>query len=298
MLDENVTLGCPIQLAHILAKQVAVDDFSGITRLAESYGVPPPFLSWNVDPRSADLRVERNFWEITQGFAQADGSVRRDLLTMDRYGSMNEWLMLLDKNDGTPGYRYSQFGPAVETWCVPATSAEQNTLDFDGFLGIFLTATYEAIAMRNKPLLSIHQSFEQAFVSKNRRIIIPLVDRQGENDGFIALNTPTNLLQPGLEVLPVPVLVVDGDMTVCFANKEARKSLDSGRYGPWDRSLFQYAGIDLTIESSPEEILISGVPHASTCRHLAHHRIGTFKATVTAARHFEHVFYIIMLTRD
>lgn len=279
----------------VLASQIAVGDMTGLAEFFLSQGAPVPSMTWAPDPYLSGNAIEHRFAEICSGQAGPDGAIGRQDLQLDEFGGMAEWITILARR-GDGALYYTHIGSAV------AAVLNQNMIgrepgDFDNYLAVYLPATYQAAAMRNTTLLAIHRPPGQNFATTWRRSIVPLVDDQGRNDGFLVLNCVANDLRAGLEILPASVLIADADLTVCYANKEARKTFDRGAFGPWTRSLFDYSGLDLRVDASPDDILRRGVPQGVNCRHVGQQRIGTYRVTLSAAMHYGSAFYVLLVQR-
>jgi hypothetical protein len=124
---------------------------------------------------------------------------------------------------------------------------------------------------------------------------VPVCDPSGEVVRMLVLSRPENELRAGLEILPVPVLIVNADHVVCYANKTAPESFDGGNYGPWTRMIFDYAGLDLEIRERPEDILAHGITQTSTCRHVKLQQIGSSRAMISATRYKDKAFYVVLV---
>lgn len=281
--------------AEVLARQIAVGDMTGLAEFFLSQGAPVPSMTWAPDPDLSGHAIEVHFARLCRAQVGPDGSIRRRDLLMEKFGSMAEWIGLLGRRANGALY-YVHIGAAVAA-VLKRDMVGGMPGDFDNYLAVYLPATYHAAAIRNTPLLAIHRPPGQSFATTWRRSIVPLVDEHGDNDGFLVLNCVANDLRAGLEILPVSVLIANADMTVCYANKEARKTFDRGAFGPWSRSLFDYAGLDLRIDASPDDILRRGVPQGMTCRHVGQQRIGTYHVTLSAAMHYGKAYYVLMVQR-
>ena len=115
--------------------------------------------------------------------------------------------------------------------------------------------------------------------------------------GCLVLNCTANDLRAGLEVVPAAVLIVDGGMTVRHANKAARVLFDQGTMGNGPAGLFEFSGLDLTLDRSPDDILAGGNHRQMTVRHVSLQRIGRFHVTVSAMTHFGTAYYVLLVQR-
>lgn len=257
---------------------------------------PAPLLIWNPDHRIAGHPLIERFVELCEPMSDRNGTILRDRFSLDRFEAMAEWLMVLTEV-AAPIFRYEHYGAGIaNTYGNDMTG--RTTDSFPGYISRFFSALYGAVQLRGERLLSVHQPPDQIFVSTWRRLIIP--SRASQSDpinGFVVLNLPENELRAGLEIIPLHTLILDRELVVRYANKSARAAFDAGRYGPWNRGIFDYAGLDLEIAVAPDDILKSGITHTTTCRHVAHQRISVFDATITATRHHNSIFYVVMLIK-
>jgi PAS domain-containing protein len=267
---------------------------SAAAALFADAGAPAPLLIWSPHVHLTEHRLIDRFADICDSLAPAGGPIPIGKVDLNRFGAMQEWLMqLMRAPSGELVYRHYGSGIA-RAYGQDMTGA--STHDFPGHIGTFFTALYEAAAHRCERVLSVHQPPAQVFVSTWRRLIVPLVDDNAERVcGFLALNYPENELRAGLEVVPIPVLIMDRTHVVRFANKVARETFDSGSFGPWNRSVFDYAGLDLEIEDSPDAVLRSGFSRSRATRHFTHQAVGRYDAVISATTHHGTAFYVVLL---
>ncbi len=284
----------------LLASQLVHNDFTGFSDLFHLDGSPAPILIWSPDTRILEHSAVDRFARICDeivGPQAPGGAMKFEDFDLERFGAVQDWVMLLRRESPTDfRLRYAHYGQGIAR-VYGRDLTGRDVSGFPGHITTFFRAVYLAVAERRERLLSIHQPPRQVFVSTWRRLIVPLTS--GETcTGFAVLNQPTNELRDGLEILPAPVLIADHAKIVRYANKEARQTFDSGNYGPWDRNLFDYAGLDLDIVESPEQILRYGMARKREVRAVQHQQIGRFDAAISAARHHATAFYVILLTNE
>ncbi len=285
---------------NLLARQLVQNDFTGFSDLFHLDGSPAPILIWSPDTRILEHSAIDRFARICDQIAgpQLPGrTMKFKDFNLDRFGAVQDWIMLLRREPTTEfNLRYDHYGRGISR-AYGKDLTGQDVSGFPDHIATFFKAVYMAVAERRERLLSIHQPPRQVFVSNWRRLIVPLTS--GEDcTGFAVLNQPTNELRDGLEILPAPVLIADHAKIVRFANKEARQTFDAGNFGPWDRNLFDYAGLDLDIAESPEQILRYGMTRKREVRAVQHQQIGRYDAAISAARHHSTAFYVILLTNE
>lgn len=282
----------PNDSLEVSSSSFANDD--AVAQMFAEAGSPPPFVLWTPKTDMVENKLIRRFISHCRTLENSDGTLPADKTNLDQFGAMKEWLMLLTPIEDGQFFRYDHYGAGISR-VYGKDMGGASTRDFPGHISAFFNSVYLAVTKRRERVLTIHQPPKQVFVSTWWRMIMPVTSSDGEIAHIIALNTPEHELRPGLEILPVPVLIMDADRVVRYANKEARQFFDNGSYGPWSRRLFEYSGLDLEITESPEEILDHGMAQTSLCRHVKHQRIGQFAATISAALHHDTAFYVILL---
>ncbi|MHA6261780.1 hypothetical protein ACXYMO_01145 [Arenibacterium sp. CAU 1754] len=267
---------------------------SSVRRLFTDHGAPAPIILWNPDTRMDGNSLLNQFSRLCDQISDSAGCIQSERLSMRTFGTMADWLMRL-KPEGAPSlYRYVHFGSGIATvFGRDMTGACSN--DFGGHTSAFFATVYQAAARRQQRVMTVHQTPHQIFVSSWRRLIMPVVDASGAHDGFLVFKIPENELRSGLEIVPAPILIADADMIVRYANKGAREAFDGGAYGPWNRSLFDYAALDLEPDDSPTDILRRGIVHTCITRYVHHQQIGRYQAKISAMMHHGTAFYVILL---
>lgn len=258
---------------------------------------PPPFVLWNPNPHTFERGVVQQFANICDRLSQGAEAIPHDALDLGDFGGIRDWLMVLTTTEDSSVFRYEHYGSGIaRSYGKDMTGCTTDA--FPGHISAFFTATYQAVRHRKERLMTVHQPPRSVFVSTWRRMIVPVVDGDGQVVQFLVLNVPENELRAGLEILPVPVLIVDKDHCVCYANKQARQEFDAGGFGPWGRTVFDYAALDLAIKETPAQILENGIVQTSQCRHIKHTQIGGYQATISAALHHDVAFYVVLLQRQ
>lgn len=279
--------------ASLLADQLVRNETAGFRALFHAENSAAPMLIWSPDTLCLENSPLGNFAKVCDGLAgSAGGALNRARFSLDPFGSIQDWMMVLRRAPGGE-MTYVHYGLGISR-IYGQDMTGRRMGGFPDHITTFFRAAYDAVARRRERLLSVHQPPREVFVSTCRRLIVPLLDG-ADCTGFAVLNQPTNELRDGLEILPAPVLIADRDTIVRYANKEARQVFDAGNFGPWDRSLFDYAGLDLDMDESPDQILRFGVARHRRTRSVRHQRIGRFMASVSAARHHATAFYVILL---
>ncbi len=276
------------------SEQFPLYDSDGIARAFAESGAPPPLVTWQPSAKIAECQSTTAFHAACDQLTGGQSAISEENLDLWHFGAMKDWLALvkLAGKDGT--YRYTHFGDGI-TRFYGSEMGIKTTADLLPPIRKFNAAIFEHIRQYKQRVLTVHQPPDQVFVTTWRRLMVPVVDAAGNVTQILTSNYPDNELRAGLEILPISVLIVDADDVVRYANKVARQTFDAGNSGPWSRTMFSYAGIDLQIRESPEEILAHGMTQTTNCRHIMHKRMGLYQATVSAALHQGTAFYIVVL---
>lgn len=257
-------------------------------------GAPAPYVFWAPDPDLTENGIHRQFTETCNRLSLGETAIPMRALDLNAFGGMKDWMILLSRLPDGESFHYDHYGRGIAR-VYGQDMTGRSTRDFPGYIGNFFSVIYRAVIEQKQRVLTIHRPPNRVFVSNWRRLIVPITCDEGEVVRILVLNTPENELRAGLEILPLPVLIVDADHIVCYANKQACQAFDEGSHGPWNRSIYDYSGLDLQIKESPAQILDRGIVQTSRCRHIKHTQIGSFEATISATLHHDIAFYVVLL---
>jgi hypothetical protein len=207
---------------------------------------------------------------------------------------MAEWLILVEIETSPKAYRFTHAGRAVLENFGRALIT-RTTEDAAPHIAHFLTATFQLAAENRARFLSCHTPIPKVFVHEWRRMCIPIREDDGTITGFLVLGVAEHEYRAGLEIIPDPILILDEHQTVHYANRCAREMFDAGRSGPWDRSLANYAGITLSIEKTPREMLTAKTITEVHCTQLSGTLIIDFHATISAIEHHNYAFFVVIM---
>lgn len=265
-----------------------------IEQAFDAAGSPPPIVSWESETHRAKYKTFQQFEDICNTLSGGEAAIPEDALDLSRFGSMQDWLVLSKPVKDGDKFQYAYFGKGL-TQVLGQDLSKKCTDEYPDHVDRFISAINRDVMTRKRRVTTAHHTAGQLFVSLWWRSIVPVCNQHGETVGLLAHNYPENELRAGLEIIPVPVLILDDDHRVCYSNKAARQKFDQGRYGPWDRALFDYAGLDLHIRDNPEDILASGLTQTTSCRHIMYQRLGKYQATVSATLYRERAFFVVLL---
>lgn len=127
------------------------------------------------------------------------------------------------------------------------------------------------------------------------RLIVPLFDDAGNIARIAVMNVPDNELRAGLEIIPDPVLIVDEDQIVRYANRPAREIFDRQTVPGSNKDLFSYAEIDIEMPAPPDKLAKSQVVHDVISIVLSGTMIERFLLTISAVERWGSAYYVITL---
>jgi len=272
------------------------DEMEQLNALFRKSGGRAPRILWSPQRQDLNTPLIRQFAAILDTLAPDSTHIRQADFQMVQFASLQDWLMLVDVEDGGARFRYGHYGAGIAE--VFGRSMLGRTSDeFDSHISRFFNAIYRAALARKTRVLTRHEPPKQVFARAWERLIVPLFDSNGDVTQFAVLNVPDNELRPGLEIIPDPVLIVDEQQIVRFANRAAREIFErpvSAMPGT-KMDLFTFAGVDLDIPHSPEEFIQSKAIHDVVSLVLCGTLIQRFMLTISATNQRDHAFYVITL---
>lgn len=283
--------------ADILADALAGGHVAPLSEMFEETGAAAPFLRWAPglsDLNNPQIMAFAKTCQQLAGFGQPIDAEAYELQTFEPHFA---WLMVLEVEDEGARFRYSHYGEGIAH--VRGISMRGRTsADFGGHIGLFFTAAYKAILKRRTWLLTEHAPPKEVFARKWERLMVPIAGKDGNVIRIVAMNVPDNELRAGLEIIPDPVMVLDADQTVRYANAAARRLFDRGEHSSKDQSLFQYTGIDLEIDRPPGDLVRAHAVHDRVCLAMRDNLLRDFLVTISGARIWDHDFYVLTLRLD
>ncbi|MFT6913431.1 MAG: hypothetical protein ACJAQW_002041 [Paracoccaceae bacterium] len=276
-----------------LAQELKSVERFGLRRLFTDAGAPEPLLVWSPEPKSIYHPVVRKFLHLIEPMCREDSTVNVNLMTLEPFGSMKDFMMVLDVEDNGTTFRYRHYGNQIGSDSGTDRTG-MTTANFPGHVSVFFTALYRAALVRKERLLIVHESPLHLLGYAWRRVVVPVTDDSGDVVAFFAINLPENEFRSGLEIMPFPVMIVNADLIVCFANRHAREAFDAGRQGPWNRNLFEYSGIDLNIKLSPEALLKVGKVHETLSLQVQRNIIARYEISISAMSYRDHAYFVVI----
>ncbi|MEO0829525.1 MAG: hypothetical protein AAFY03_03600, partial [Pseudomonadota bacterium] len=252
-----------------------------------------PAISFSPSERERGHTLTERFWSLTEPMRNSDGLIQASKLDMNAFGCMQDWLVSASvEADGT--LRYTRVGPEVSNALgrdITGLTSLEGSKDF----GAFFTALYWAAAKRREPTLSVHNSADSVFINLWKRMTVPIVSDGDQIVGFLTHQLPQSTVRADLESTEAPLLIIDRDQRVCFANRAAREAFDGGRFGPWKRDLFEYSGIDLGLQDMPAATLRLNSQFDLECRRVEGPLLEQCPITVSAISHAGRAYHVLTI---
>ena len=294
-----MTLDCAVKPVDPACLKLAAEIEAGKMDLARTlfaqHDAPTPIVKW--DPLPHDMRhpLIARFDHICGELLHTDGRILQEDFDFQRFASLHDWIMLVDVETGGHDFRYLHYGKGIaEHFGRDMTG--RRTSEFGGHIGVFFTALYIAVVRRKERVLSEHEPPRRIFVRTWRRLIVPLIGRDGTVARIAAINLPENELRAGLEIIPDPVFVVDEDGAVRFANPAARTLSPQVRKGGYGGQLSDRCGIEIGVTMTPLEMVETAQVDNRLCRLRVGKAIADdFVVTVSATIHSDQAFYVVMI---
>lgn len=253
-----------------------------------------PIVTWSPRPADAQNRLVRKFALAVEERALPGGTLPDDRFDFLEWTPFDDWLILLDVEDDGTTFRYSHFGTGIAN-IRGGSRVGETAASFGGHVAFFFQEVFRAVAAMGRPVQTIHDAPRAIFAGTWERWIVPLVDDAGEVRRILALMVPDTPLSAGLEIVPDPVLILDENQIVRFANRAARETFGRQIYLGSDLDLFQFAGIDLVLPQTPLHLAHSGRVHDSVSVGLRDGIVRHFDVTVSGMLQWGTAFYVAIL---
>lgn len=277
-----------------IAKSLEPGQSSILRDLFNAEGARAPEVIWA--PTDADLRspLLRKFSAVVAGYRNSDGQVPASSLRLEDFGGLTEWLMLVDVMDGGSDYQYTFYGPSIAEYYGQDMTGRR-TSEFQGHIASFFAGLYAAVRSRREPVYSEHEPPAQVFVRVWQRLIVPLVDPQGQVVRILVLNVPDNELRTGLELLVDPVFVLSGNQNIIYANRAAQTLFGLKSVRNSAETLEDVTGIALETALSPDDMLSQHRVEDSVQLTIREAIVERLVMTVSATQHRGLAFYVVVM---
>lgn len=265
-----------------------------LRRLFQQNDAPAPQVLWR--PEMVDLidSAVYAFASYAKDHMDADGQVPASAFAAPgRLRHFSDWLVVTRMSDDAEDFRYEYYGPAISQMYgrdLKGTMLSERA----NHIASFYAAMYRAAAARREWVLTVHEPPGSVFVQTWRRLIIPLVEDDGRVQRFAAVNVPQNTLRAGLEAVPDPALVLDGDQRVRFSNSAARNLLGLATEHLGE-PLFEATGIALPEGVSASSLDATGTVRTQACLTINHGIVASVTVTASATRLGNRPFMLLIV---
>lgn len=225
--------------------------------LFRAVGARPPLVVWNPEPDRITHPIVRAFGAKCRMRADPDGSVPADAFSIQDFGLMSQWALLLDVETPTGPFRYCHYGSRIADHFGRDMTGETSDA-FGGHISEYFSLLYSEVVARGEWLLSEHEPPAEVFVRSWQRLIVPLFDDTGHVRRIAVANVAENELRAGLDLIVDPVFVLDRDQTILYANPAAQRFFRVSPKAIAPAHLHDMTGISLDGILTPDQMLARG----------------------------------------
>ncbi len=224
-------------------------DFSAVSDLFAQNQTGSPTVLWNPSMFDISHPVIKSFAEFMLAGGAETKAFEEGKFAQIETLSFEPWTMVLEPVHNQSDFRYLKYGSEIAAMFGRDLTGHC-TSEIGGHISEFFIALYSAVLVRKQSVLSVHVPPLGVFATVWRRLIFPLVDEAGQIQMIAAVNVPENELRAGLEVLPDPALVANGDGLLMYANASARRFFGEPTL---PRShISEYCDIDIELPANAE----------------------------------------------
>ncbi|KMW58714.1 hypothetical protein AIOL_003693 [Candidatus Rhodobacter oscarellae] len=276
-----------------LADGLRPERTSAFAEIFRTHGAREPTILWDPSLDDIDNPLLRQFHSRCTALA-VDGGIRMQDFRLEDFRGLEDWMTLLDVEADGRVFRYRHFGDGIAN-IRGLKLLGQTTQTLGGHIALFFDAVFRAALQHRLPVFTVHEPPKAIFALQWSRLIFPLLDESGDIRQFLVMTLADNELRAGLEIIPDPVLIVDRDQIIRFANRAARESFGRELYLGSEVDLFQFAGIDIELPATPEEMARSETVRDVVSLAIRGTMIERFHLTVSGTAQWGCCFYVITL---
>ena len=262
--------------------------------LFRAAGARPPLIEWQPDPESITHPIVRAFGAKCRMRVNSDGHLTVDAFSIDDFGTMSQWALLLDVETPDGPFRYLHYGSQIADHFGRDMTGETSDA-FGGHISKFFSMLYREVVDRREWVLSEHEPPANVFVSSWERLIVPLVDGTGEVRRIAVANVAENELRAGLDLLVDPVFVLDRDELILYANPAAKRYFRVSPHSIAPARLHDVTGISLDDVPNPDHMLTQGDPVERIELVDRGGLLERLSVTVSSARHRGRAYHIVVM---
>lgn len=239
-----------------LSSDLSNGNENSLNRLFIKNGYCKPEITWAPSSRSF-AHPSMLAFSCTVGVVMGDdGTFYERNYNFKDFEIFKDHLMILEPTNIPAQWRYTHYGRQIAAQYNRNMRGE-TTDKFASYISVFFSALYLTAEKKRTCVLSEHEPPSYVFVSKWRRLIVPVYHDNGLLSRFVVLNIPDNDLRAGLEVVPIPTLIVRSDQTICFANSSMSDllGLDDGSLVGANLEDFVALKLQALDPNSPERLM-------------------------------------------
>lgn len=278
-----------------LTREISRSKQAELSRLFVGAGAGTPRIVWS--PAAHEFRhpLLARFAHICGEHLQTNGRIRVNDFDLSRFSAIRRWVMTLDVIDPDGEFAFDYFGEGIAN-SYGSDLTGRPISELAPHVSLFYTALYRAACMRKESFLSEHEPPRQIFVQSWLRLFVPIFDRNDTVVKFVAVNYPENALRAGLEIIPDPIMIVDAQMVVRFANMSAREAFGKAHHWAGPKPLADYIGCGLRLDHTPGEMLQTDtVDNQIVSLRIGQALADDFLITISATNYGGNAFYVIMV---
>ena len=176
------------------------EDWASLAQAFARQGYQPPVLKWGpqeVDIEAESLKHTFTRWNALRGGA---GAPQCRAFAPESLHPYLGWATLLEPNADASDFRYRIYGTKL---------ADLSGFDLNGkfvsqmptppIMKAFLLAGHRLVARRRRPLLSKHSPPATSNAASWTRLLLPLLNEEGETSRVLVMNVPDALRPPSIE---------------------------------------------------------------------------------------------------
>lgn len=284
-----------------------ISDFyrGDVDRAFHAAGGPPPTILFDPLDTALGLDSMRLFARICdQQAKRSGGAISRADLRLDDFGSMVDFMAVVERapdNTASPfqtDWVFTFSGWETDFAHTDALTGQRASTALSAPVAAMVRDVWTHAAQDNgSRVLTCHTSPKDILQNDWSVLSVPLLSASGSGvDGFLLYARATNKLGIGLDVIPDPVLVVDGALRVRMVNEAARHVFETGRRSVGTTPpLSEYTNSDLDLSCKGPVYNMKSRRLRNICRCLLNGRVVSMQATLSPLKHNELDYIVILM---
>lgn len=241
-----------------LATSAAYGSGDLVAELFRAEGFAAPEQIWRPTENELSLpELIRFYGFLNRSIAVSQRMSMAEFEDLD-LSDFEKYLIILDPIDGYDDFIYRHYGSHIAS-VRGLDMTGRRASEFGGHISLYFRTIYQSVAARKDWILTKHVPPRNIFAHRWRRLIVPILNDQGNVCKFLVANVPENELRAGLDRLSNAVLITNERKEVVFANQEAQTVFGALHPGQRETRLADYMVSDITDnlsdQSGPEPIV-------------------------------------------